>query len=124
MADALHVICEPNIRNQPKNCWYDGPRKTFCSGYWDISSEEAKTLMGGWLYFHQSKANPSYYGGRVLAFRSEIREEFKHENRIVFDFMPSKDAKGHPWRGKAHGRAWTGKIVEAKFPHEKDVANA
>lgn len=124
MANAVHVISEPKERSQPKNSWPDDSRKIFCSGYWHISTKKAETLVGGWLYFHATKANPSYYGGRILGFRSEIREEYKRKNRVVFDFMPSKDAKGHPWRGQAHGNAWTGTIVEANLPHEKESADA
>jgi len=124
MAMAVHLISEPVERNQPRNSWHDDPRNVFCSGYWCITAEKAETLVGGWLYFHATKANPSYYGGRILGFRTVIREEFKRKNRIVFDFMPSKDAKGSPWRGQVHGNAWTGQIVEADFPHENELADA
>jgi len=68
MAYAIHLICRPGIGGGwPENVTHDRYTKLFSSGYWDLAAQDAEALIGGWLYLHATKAEPSYYGGQVQA---------------------------------------------------------
>jgi len=90
----------------------------FISGYWRLNEREAEALMGGWLYLHETKASPSYRGGRISDFKHEIRIEVANQDRIGLIFRPMVEAIGISWRGLNHGRAWTGGLVDATLDHE------
>ena len=46
------------------------------SGFWSLGSEKAQSLVGGDVYFHRARANPSFFGGRVLGYRIQAEGEF------------------------------------------------
>ena len=52
------------------------------SGWWLIEEHQAKNLVGGDIFFHKSRQQPSYYGGRIVGYR--IEEEEAHKGMIVF----------------------------------------
>jgi hypothetical protein len=86
--------------------------KTFISGYWDINDAQAEALVGGWLYLHETKARPSYFGGKIIDFRHELRPDVVRNDRIGLIFYPRAEAKKSvSWRGQQHGRAWTGRLA-------------
>jgi hypothetical protein len=115
---AIHLICQNDERDQPKGLVYDRNAKTFKSGSWDLSVEDAALLVGGWLYLHATKASGSYYGGVITGFEKTIVDDAKHTERIVFTFQPKAEAKGRKWRGQQHGPTWTGRIIDASAAHE------
>lgn len=64
----------------------------FRSGNWAVSEETAATLVGGKIYFHRTKAKPSFYGGTITAFERITQGD--DAGRIIFTFESSKDCKG------------------------------
>lgn len=62
------------------------------SGYWKVTEDVAKALVGGDIYFHPAKIKPSYFGGKILGY-TKI-EEGEWEGRIVFEFEFSREYKG------------------------------
>ncbi len=118
MTKAIHFICRPNVQGQPSNVTFEDLEKAFWSGYWDISEEEAKALVGGWIYLHPAKREPSYYGGQISDWRKVKRQDVAHEDRIALRFRPAVQAKGQKWRGHDHPRSWTSGLLDADLVHE------
>ncbi len=101
MPKSMHFICRDRrhitVVKHPK---YD-------SGFWAVSQEEATSLVGGMIYFHEAKAEPSYFGGRVLAWRLATKDDtFEHAGDIIFTIEATRDAKGQRWIGQDHAMAW------------------
>ena len=103
---AIHFKCEDRLN---LTC-IKMPR--FESGYWDISESDAAAIVGGMIYLHQTKNEPSYMGGVVESFRVEERPELAHAKRIVFVLESTKEGKGVEWIGTDHTRAWYGGVVD------------
>lgn len=119
---AIHFKCEQDDTGQPIGVKYDRVTRTFRSGDWDISVEQAAALQGGWLYLHTTKTTPSYFGGRVSGFAPITVVDKARPNRIVLIFAPRPEGKGQPWRGRDFAMAWTSGLVDADLPHEQEVA--
>jgi hypothetical protein len=52
------------------------------SGCWKIDESKAQQLVGGDIYFHKTRPEPSYYGGTILGYR--VEPEGKSQGMIVF----------------------------------------
>ena len=63
------------------------------------------------VFLHETKAKPSYFGGRVESFR-EVETDMPHARRVVFRLTSLKEGKGAKWRGASHGMAWTSGVVD------------
>ena len=123
MAKAIHFKCDIADTSLPTNVTIVDPSKgAWCSGYWDLSEDQARALVGGWLYLHETKKSPSYYGGQISDFKVENRSGVAHTARIGLIFKPDlRLCKGRIWRGQDHTRAWTGGLVEADLLYEKET---
>lgn len=96
----IHFICRAGLGVIPTKF------PEFESGNWDITEDEAKELVGGKMYLHESKNEPSYFGGKIANYRIvEIGEA--HSQRVVFKIVSERDGKGVDWEGASHGMAWT-----------------
>jgi hypothetical protein len=62
------------------------------SGYWALSPETADRLHGAHIYFHPTRAKPSYFGGQIIDHR--VEEAGEYEGRIVFRLRAAMDHKG------------------------------
>lgn len=62
------------------------------SGFWALGAEKAQSLVGGDVYFHSARANPSFFGGRVLGFRIQADGEFA--GRVVLRLRSEMDHQG------------------------------
>jgi hypothetical protein len=80
--------------------------------------------MGGWVYFHPTKRKPSEFGGRILALAQGERIGAAVPTGTVFTLEARREGQGQKWRGKDHGRAWTGGVVPATLRHEIEAENA
>jgi hypothetical protein len=49
----------------------DRSKNEWESGFWDITEESARKLVGAKLYLHRSKNKPSHFGGTILSYRIE-----------------------------------------------------
>ncbi len=117
MPNALHLINRDDEHGRPLNLskvesdvW-----RTCC---WAISADEAAALVGGWVYLHVAKGDPSFFGGIVSAAEPMVTPEHAREDRFAFTFAAKLEGRGQRWRGKAYAMAWTGGLVEADAPHE------
>jgi hypothetical protein len=52
------------------------------SGSWKLDEVQAKKLVGGEIYFHKKRLEPSFYGGTILGYR--VHQEGENQGRIVF----------------------------------------
>lgn len=117
MRKAIHFICA-SANARWKNLRKNGDR-TFQSGFWNLSEEEAKELVGGFLYLHETKAKSAGFGGRIVGYSVETLPVFARALRIDFRVEPMREARGTGWRGARHAMAWTGGLVPADCPHEE-----
>jgi hypothetical protein len=59
--------------------------KVWECGWWKLNENKAQKLVGGEIYFHKSRQEPSFYGGTILGFR--VEQEGQYQGRIVFQFQ-------------------------------------
>jgi hypothetical protein len=79
---------------------------------WDIPVDDADRLVNGYIYFHETKAAPSYFGGKVTSY--EIIEIDKaHSKRIEFTITADMQAKGASWEGRSDDMAWYSGVIES-----------
>jgi hypothetical protein len=52
------------------------------SGGWVLDESKAQELVGGEIYFHKKRPEPSFYGGTILGYR--VLQEGTDQGRIVF----------------------------------------
>lgn len=76
----IHLI-EKNrhIRLIQKELW------RFESGDWIVSVDKATRLHGGMIYFHETQAGPSHFGGRIIDHRVLPKDD-PNAGKIVFIF--------------------------------------
>lgn len=82
--------------------------KEWTSGYWEITLEQAEELKEAEIFFHEKKAEPSFFGGIIKDYQIADKPEWL--GHIIFTFLPDPS-----FRGKIAGRGgWTKdiKIVE------------
>ncbi len=84
-------------------------------GWWKLSEEKARKLVGGKIYFHKSRVEPSFYGGTIRGYR--IQNAGQHQGKIVFEF--EYDAACRNARTDKYG--WS---MEMKIVMEPDQASA
>jgi hypothetical protein len=58
------------------------------SGWWTLDEDQAQKLVGGEIFFHKKKQEPSFYGGTILGYRVEQDGEYK--GKIVFKLQHKK----------------------------------
>jgi hypothetical protein len=83
----------------------------FESGYWTFYESEANRLVGGALYLHEKKSEPSYIGGTISGFRLASPEE-PYPGKVVFRFTPEEICQNIVWEGDSHPMAWMGGILD------------
>jgi hypothetical protein len=81
------------------------------SGDWDLSADEASELVGAMSFLHETKKQPSYFGGVIESYR-QVQTDNEHHQRIIFRFRFVPTGKGQLWSGANHARAWTSGVVE------------
>jgi hypothetical protein len=52
------------------------------SGWWKLDEDKAKKLVGGEIYFHKKRQEPSFYGGSILGYR--VNEDGEYQGKIIF----------------------------------------
>lgn len=105
---SIHFICRGRLNlHALKHPLYE-------SGNWDLSSEDAARVVGGLIFLHETKAERSYFGGRIEGFR-EIETDNARSRRVVFRFTSSvTEGKGREWQGDDSPRAWTSGVVDGE----------
>ena len=115
---AVHFICRRDESGSLRNLRFDRNSHLYHSGKWDITEEAAAALVGGWLYLHPRKADASEFGGTVEGFKLVRDDTAARTLRIELLVRKQPQGTGQPWRGQAHGMAWTSGLVSAGFAHE------
>ena len=120
MAQSVHFICQRDGAGLKGLTPVDPRAHLYRSCCWDLTSEEAESLVGGWLYLHPSKNAPSEFGGPIIRFE-RIWDEggAKRQDRVWFEFEAKREGRGQKWRGQAHGMAYTSRPVAADLAHER-----
>jgi hypothetical protein len=52
------------------------------SGSWGLDEGQAKKLVGGEIFFHKKRQEPSFYGGTILGYR--VHRDGECQGKIVF----------------------------------------
>jgi hypothetical protein len=117
MTKAIHLINRRDGASLHGMSRWQGDPHGFQSCCWRISDEDAAELIGGWVYFHDTKSTPSRFGGIILGFgpgQGDLAD------RKVVLFRADNRAREQSWRGADHGMAmWSG-LVDGDLPHEAE----
>ena len=96
----------------------------YISCCWDFKLEEAKTLIGGMIFFHDTKSDRSKLGGHVVDaqpvkldeetefHKVDPEDENKRQSRVMFKFEITPEGREQRWRGKDHAMSWTSGIID------------
>lgn len=115
---AIHIICHPTPTGMKNLVPSPSEKNVYTSGCWALhSGDDPALLVGGWIYLHPRKNDPSLIGGIVRSFGSCERDAARL-NGIEFEFVAKQEGRGQKWRGAAYDRAWTGQMVNADYEHE------
>lgn len=106
---AIHLIChQEGLTRRGLHC-IDSKVGLYLSECWVI--ENAASLCGGWLYFHETSALPADFAGRIQEIQSCVRDDGKIGTAFVVKKTPHA---GQRWRGVKPGQKKPhGGIVEA-----------
>jgi len=110
MSVRLHLIC----RDAKGLVCLDAKEAVYRSEAWALTTVEVGKLAGGRVYFHQTKADPSYFGGLILDVKP-LPAEASGPDRFAFRLKAERDAKDVVWddAGHTHGMAWSSGILDA-----------
>lgn len=64
---------------------------------WEIPARTAESLVGGDIYFHKRQKEPSYFGGKILAYRVHDSDDGAFplcRGRVIFIFESSREHRG------------------------------
>ena len=74
----IHVIEQlNNFVKLPDDKWE--------SGGWSIDESKAEKLIGGEIYFHKKRTEPSFFGGSIIHCRVDQSPEC--QGKVVFTFQ-------------------------------------
>ena len=102
----IHFICKDSQHLSR----IEKGKDDYTCGNWDLSKADSDKLVGGMIYLHQTKARPSYFGGKVLSVK-EIQTK-DHDKRIVFTFTFAPECRGVAWQGTGRATAWTSGLLD------------
>jgi hypothetical protein len=72
---------------EPSNHFVKIEDNVWESGWWNLDEGEAKKLVGGEIYFHKKRQEPSFYGGTILGYR--VNHDGEYQGRIIFKLQYS-----------------------------------
>ena len=119
---AIHFICHSG---EGKN-WrglhaIDRSQGIYLSECWIIRDGDPQSLVGGWLYLHDTSYRGAGFAAKILGI-----EKCTTKNKqpgLAFRIQRVKGA-GQRWRGNTPTQSRPhGGIVEADFPEESDASN-
>src|SRR5512136_1524454 len=77
------------------------------SGWWSMDEDKVKELVGGEIYFHKKRLEPSFFGGIITGYR--IEQDVPHQGSIVFTLQ--YNAKCRNVKTDTHGWSKKMKII-------------
>ena len=100
----------------------------YMCGYWVLTDEEREKLENGIVYFHQTKSDPSYFGGEILEIIPQtLSKEYENEyysfedshnpntkimNRFIFKIKFDRKYMGVDWEGRDHSMSYFSGVIE------------
>ena len=93
----IHII-------EPVNRFVKLDDNVWESGAWKLTEDRAQKLVGGEIYFHKKRTEPSFYGGTVLGYR--VEQEGQDTRRIVFKLQYKKECRNV----RTDSTGWSNKI--------------
>ena len=114
LAKCIHIICRKNDSGDGyRNLHQTNPeRDIWTSGNWLLSDEAIEQLVNGYLFLHETKADPAYFAAKILSYHWIVDSSFDNPNRVVFTVERIEPLSGRSWKGSDHGPAWTGYVVD------------
>ena len=115
---SIHFKCEREgitLRGLTSVVSFTNRHRSCC---WDITAQEAKELIGGWIYLHNTKNETSVFGGKIIDYEETVLEEKVHSRRIALIFEARVQGRNQKWRGKDHIMAWTSGLIPSNYQHE------
>lgn len=55
------------------------------SGWWNINENKARQLVGGEIFFHKKRMEPSFFGGCITDYR--VDQSSQYQGKIIFTFQ-------------------------------------
>ena len=80
----VHVI-------EPLNNFVKLPDDKWESGGCSIDESKARKLIGGIIYFHKKRFEPSFFGGSILDYRFDQRSQ--DQRKVIFTFLYKEDCR-------------------------------
>ena len=80
----IHVI-------EPLNKFVKLPDNKWESCGWNIDENKAQKLVGGVIYFHKKRFEPSFFGGAITDYR--VDENSQYQGKVVFTFQYKADCR-------------------------------
>jgi len=71
----IHIIEHNNNFKKISNLEWE-------SGWWGLDEKYAQKAVGGDIFFHKTRNEPSFFGGKVLSYR--VEEEGDYQGKILF----------------------------------------
>ncbi|AYG95592.1 hypothetical protein D8I30_10680 [Brevundimonas naejangsanensis] len=112
MSSSIHFICRASAGIRcldPKAGVYE-------SEAWLLAPEEIGALEDGEVFFHETKGQPSYFGGSILGIRpvDDSVAGSDARRRCVITLRSTTAGRNVRWNpgGKVHGMAWTSGVVQ------------
>jgi hypothetical protein len=105
MAQSIHFICEREGTGLKGLTLVDRATRLYRSCCWDLTSQEAESLIGGWLYLHPTKRQPSDFGGRLSGL-SGYGTKAAQSGMIGFGLSLRPDRRVRVRNGAAKTTGW------------------
>lgn len=100
----IHFIC-PNFEGIQKN----EANPCYTSKAWVLSEDAARQLIGGTVFFHETKSHPSYFGGVIDCFE---RLAAPDDDRVIIHMTATEEGRGMQWARADHDMASTSGVAE------------
>lgn len=116
----IHFICRKN----PKGAGLTGVvsiphpqfNSSYISGKWDVSEQDAQSLLGGLIFLHDAKTKTSNFGGLIYDWFKDPVPDKAHPARISFKFLAVAEGRYAEWEGRNFMMAWQSEVVSANNP--------
>lgn len=76
---------------QPSNTFSKLKDNVWESGSWVVADSQAEKLVGGEIYFHRKRQEPSFYGGTIIGYWVHMTGQ--HQGKVVFQLRYSASCR-------------------------------
>jgi len=125
----LHLKCtiNPHTKRRRGVTPVEGKENTYYSCCWNFPLDKSKELIGGMIFFHDTKKDKSGLGGIVTDVHPvhmddpetqkyvdpiDESDDPKRKERVMFEFRITKEGREQKWRGRDDINSWTSGIID------------